>query len=239
MNRKQLTTVMSVILLAAVYVVSYVLLPAGKTVSGNTHAQETINIDFTDKTVVIDSGHGGVDPGKESADGILEKNINLAIACKLKSLLENDGIKVVMTRNDDNGLYQESDTNKKVADLEKRCAIINESGADIVVSIHQNSYQSASVKGAQAFYYKYSAQGKKLAEIIQENCKKELDADNKRVAKPDSTYYMLVHTETPTVIAECGFLSNPEEAAKLNSDEYQQKVAQALYNGIIAYFTSV
>jgi N-acetylmuramoyl-L-alanine amidase len=239
MNRKQLTTVMSVILLTAVYIVSYVLLPAGKTVNGNTHAQETINIDFTDKTVVLDSGHGGADPGKESADGILEKNINLAIAGKLQSLLEDAGIRVVMTRTDDNGLYQESDINKKVADLEKRCAIINDSGADIVVSIHQNSYQSAAVKGAQMFYYKHSAQGKKLAETMQSTCKDELDAENKRVAKADSTYYMLIHTDTPTVIAECGFLSNPEEAAMLNTQEYQQKVAQALYNGVIAYFTAV
>ena len=101
-------------------------------------AQE--NIDYEAKTVAIDSGHGGIDPGKISADGILEKDVNLAIASKLKILLEQSGITVIMTRADDNGLYQESDSNKKAADMKKRCSIINGSKADIAVSIHQNSY---------------------------------------------------------------------------------------------------
>ena len=171
-------------------------------ISGEYSGGAQENIDYEAKTVAIDSGHGGIDPGKISADGILEKDVNLAIASKLKILLEQSGITVIMTRADDNGLYQESDSNKKAADMKKRCSIINGSKADIAVSIHQNSY---------------------------------VDNTNKRVEKPDSAYYMLRNTQVPTVIVECGFLSNREEAYKLNNDEYQQKTAYSIYCGIIEY----
>lgn len=257
-NNKILTTVMSVLLLLAVYFATCVYLPesaaAGNMaeesqsdISGNEKGREadnsadsysdSININLSDKVVVIDSGHGGVDPGKESADGLLEKDINLAIAKVLKSKLENAGISVVMTRADDNGLYSENDSNKKMADMKKRCAIIEECNADVVVSIHQNSFQSPSVKGAQMFYYKHSAEGKKLAQIFQRAFKEYVDSTNERVEKANDTYYMLLHTKAPTVIAECGFLSSPQEAALLNSAEYQEKIAAALYYGVIEYFS--
>lgn len=244
MSRKNLITLMAVVLIMAVYTAVYVILPKarqvngeGGTQSGQGTGESTVEIDITKKTVVIDSGHGGYDPGKESTDGILEKDINLKIAYELKGLLEDSGVTVVMTRTDDNGLYQESDANKKIADMKKRCSIIDECKADIVVSIHQNSYESAEVSGAQVFYYKHSVEGKKLAQILQKSFKDNLDPDNKRQEKEDTTYYMLLHTSAPTVIAECGFLSNPEEAAKLNTPEYQKQVAEALYSGIIEYFT--
>ena len=257
-NNKILTTVMSVLLLLAVYFATCVYLPESAAAGNMTEARQTddgnsvneqkadngaesysdsININFADKVVVIDSGHGGIDPGKESADGILEKDINLAIAKVLKSKLENAGISVVMTRTDDNGLYSENDSNKKMADMKKRCAIIEECNADIVVSIHQNSFQSTSVKGAQMFYYKHSAEGKALAQIFQKTFKEYVDSTNQRVEKANDTYYMLLHTKAPTVIAECGFLSSPQEAALLNSAEYQEKIAAALYYGIIEYFS--
>ena len=135
-------------------------------ISGEYSGGAQEKIDYEAKTVAIDSGHGGIDPGKISADGILEKDVNLAIASKLKILLEQSGITVIMTRADDNGLYQESDSNKKAADMKKRCSIINGSKADIAVSIHQNSYVGEASKGAQVFYYKQSEEGKKLAGII-------------------------------------------------------------------------
>lgn len=245
MSRKNLITLMAVVLIMAVYTAVYVILPKERQVNGRSSLgnqqetnQDTVEIDITEKTVVIDSGHGGYDPGKESSDGILEKDINLKIAYELKELLEQSGVTVVMTRTDDNGLYQESDANKKIADMKKRCSIIDECKADIVVSIHQNSYQSPEVRGAQVFYYKHSAEGKKLAQFLQKSFKENLDPDNKRQEKADSTYYMLLHTSAPTVIAECGFLSNPQEAAKLNTPEYQKQVAAALYSGIIEYFTN-
>lgn len=238
-HKRLINILMAVLLIIAVYVSAYVLLPDGINTNGRSiyNEDDSIQIDFTKKTVVIDSGHGGIDPGKESSNGILEKNINIAIAYKLKSLLEGAQINVVMTRTDDNGLYTESDSNKKVADMKKRCDIIDKCKPDVVVSIHQNSFQSTSVSGAQVFYYKHSQQGRKFAHILQDSLKETLDPENERVEKADNTYYMLLHTSAPTVIAECGFLSNPREAQLLNSEEYQQKVAQALYNGIIKYFT--
>lgn len=246
MKRRLLISVMSVIMLVCVYVASNILLPkAQKVVAGNLQENESgsheteLSVDFSDKCVVVDSGHGGVDPGKESQNGVLEKDINIAIALKLKELLEQSQIKVVMTRTGDDGLYEENDANKKAADMKKRCAIINESDADLVVSIHQNSFQSSLVKGAQVFYYKYSAEGKELANILQKNLIEELDNNNKRVAKEDNTYYLLINTKLPTVIAECGFLSNAQEAELLVTEEYQQKVARALYDGIVEYLISL
>lgn len=248
MNNKLLTVIMSLLLLVSVYVVMCIYLPgqSGKGggnaagVAGNVESEnnsnEPENIDFTGNVVVIDSGHGGIDPGKTSADGLLEKEINLSIAYKLKAYLESSGMKVIMTRTDDKGLYSDSDVNKKSADMKKRCDIIKQANADIVVSIHQNSFQSSSVKGAQVFYYKHSAKGKQLAQSIQQAFKDYLDESNSRVEKADSTYYMLVHTSAPTIIAECGFLSNPEEARLLADEQYQDKVALAIYYGIIDYF---
>lgn len=109
--------------------------------------------------VVIDAGHGGTDPGKVGVDGSLEKDINLAVAKRLKTYLEQDDIRVIMTRETDTGLYSDTDSRKKMADMKKRCEIIEESGADLVVSIHQNSYHEESVSGGQVFYYRDSAKG--------------------------------------------------------------------------------
>ncbi len=141
-----------------------------------------------------------------------------------------------MTREDSGGLYSETDVNKKAADMNKRCEIIEKAGADIVVSIHQNSYPEPDVSGAQVFYYKHSSQGQKLAEILQEQLKDKLDKDNHRACKSNDNYYMLIHTPCPTVIVECGFLSCPSEEAKLADEAYQQKIAEALTAGIEEYF---
>ena len=196
-----------------------------------------VSVEMNQKQViVVDCGHGGMDPGMIGIDGLKEKDVNLAIGLKVKSALEKKDFQVVMTRETDVGLYDEDSNNKKVQDMQKRIFLIQEVKPVLAVSIHQNSFQNSSVKGAQVFYYKYSADGKKLAECIQDTFKKYADGNNKRQAKSDSTYYMLIHTKIPAVIAECGFLSNPEEAQLLISDEYQEKVALSLYNGIIDYF---
>ncbi len=239
-NQKWLHIVMTIGILLGVYITMYYCLPqkTGRDTERYRGQRKVVSEDVTESAahvVVLDSGHGGIDPGKESADGTLEKYINLAIATKLQQMLEQNGVKVVMTRTDDAGLYQETDHNKKIADMKKRCEIITQSHADLVVSIHQNSYSDTRAHGAQVFYYKHSANGKKLAQILQKNLKNGLDADNQRVEKPDTTYYMLLHTKVPTVIAECGFLSNPQETKLLQTEEYQTKVALALYNGIIEY----
>ncbi len=183
------------------------------------------------KTIVIDAGHGGFDPGKEGVSGEDEKYINLKIANYLQQYLEQSGASVIITRNDDNALG-----NTKNADMSERRNIINESDADITVSIHQNSFPSEKVHGAQVFYYKDSEEGKKLAECVQDSLIDTLDTSNTRAAKANSDYYMLRTNSTPSIIVECGFLSNPSEETYLNSSDYQQKTAWAIYKGILDYF---
>ena len=186
-------------------------------------------------TIVIDPGHGGNDPGKIGINDVLEKDVNLAISLKLKEILEQNDCKVIMTREADQGLYQEGDSNKKVADLHARCQIINDSGADAVISIHQNSFTSESSKGSQVFYQTTSGEGKVLAEILQEQLVSGLDPENNRVAKANSDYYMLKNTQAPMVIVECGFLSNSQEAELLTQEAYQRRVAWAVALGTLQY----
>lgn len=185
--------------------------------------------------IVVDAGHGGFDSGKVGIGNILEKEINLAIARKVQKNLEAAGIEVVMTRESDQGLYDENEENKKQQDMKKRCEMINESGADLAVSIHQNSYTEEYVCGPQVFYYETSQKGRELAQILQETLNEKLDIARPREIKADNTYYILKKTQIPTVIAECGFLSNMEEAEKLTSEEYQEQVAEAVCEGILQY----
>lgn len=183
-------------------------------------------------TIVIDPGHGGVDPGKVSGSGTEEKNINLAIALKLKPLLEADGYNVVLTREVDEDICTGSYS--KLEDLENRVDIISDSEAAFVISIHQNSYTDSNVKGAQVFYCKDSEEGKVMADYMQTSLL-SVDADNTRQPKADNSYYLFLHTECPIVIVECGFLSNPEEEKLLLSEEYQNQMAVAIRNGIHQY----
>ena len=188
--------------------------------------------------VVLDSGHGGFDPGKIAVDGSLEKDINLRIAQRVKQYLEASDVEVVMTRDADEGLYSESDSNKKTADMRNRCRLINDASPDLVVSIHQNSYHEESVKGAQVFYYKSSENGRRLAEILQKRFDYVLGAANTRSAKANDSYYLLLHVKSPIVIVECGFLSNWSEAALLNTEEYQDRTAWTIHMGILEYLNT-
>ena len=200
--------------------------------SGDAYIKET-------PVVVVDAGHGGTDPGKVGVDGSLEKDINLAVAERLKTYLEQDDVKVIMTRETDTGLYSETDSRKKMADMKKRCEIIEESGADLVVSIHQNSYHEESVSGGQVFYFRDSSKGKALAEILQERFDYVLGDRNRRLPKANGNYYLLLHVKCPIVIVECGFLSNRKEAALLNSGEYQDKLAYTIHMGIMEYLNKM
>ena len=158
----------------------------------------------------------------------LEKDINLQIAQKVKIHLEKNGLQVIMTREDD----VMEDT--KLEDMKKRVALINEIRPAITVSIHQNSYSDSGIKGAQVFYYTNSDISKNAAEIMQQELKK-VNAENTRQIKANSDFYMLKKTEVPTIIVECGFLSNPGEAEKLVSEEYQEQMAQAICSGIMTW----
>lgn len=188
--------------------------------------------------VVIDAGHGGIDPGKVGINGAKEKDINLSIALKVKQFLEANDVQVVLTRDTDEGLYDADASNQKVQDMKRRVSIIEETAPSVTVSIHQNSYPEEYVHGAQVFYYETSAEGKKLAEILQTRLVDDVDHENKRQIKANDSYYLLKKTPTPIVIVECGFLSNQEEAEKLCSELYQEKVAWAIHLGILQYLNS-
>ena len=185
--------------------------------------------------VVIDAGHGGFDPGKVGVAGSLEKEINLAIALELKELLEQNDITVVMTRIDDRGLYAETDSNKKSADMRERVNVLVQAGPVLAVSIHQNSFTDNKSRGAQVFYYTGSVEGKRGAELIQEAMRRELADGNRRAAKANASYYMLKKSPCPLVIVECGFLSNPEEEKMLGTAEYRRKVAWAIHLGVMEW----
>lgn len=229
-KRKKLEFIMAAMMLMLVYICAGKL-PAMK--AGSSHIAENKKAKHV---VLLDPGHGGVDPGKVSVTGTTEKELNLQIAEKVRKLLEKKDYTVIMTREDDSGLYQESDTNKKTADMKKRCLLAQECQADILVSIHQNSYSSQGVKGAQVFYYSGSEEGKKLAEQLQQCFREMVDSENGREAKENDSYYILLNVECPAVIAECGFLSNYEEAELLEQESYQEKVAKAIVHGICLYF---
>ena len=186
------------------------------------------------KTIVIDAGHGGPDPGKVSESGTLEKDINLKIALYLKEILESQNINVIMTRTEDKDLATE--TNKrKLSDIKERVKLMEKSNADMVISIHQNSYPDAEVYGAQCFYPTESEEGKKLAAIIQNQIITSTNQTKIREIKDNNDYYLLKHSSTPIVIVECGFLSNPAEEQLLLTDEYQHKMAWSIYLGTLQY----
>ena len=188
-------------------------------------------------SIVIEAGHGGIDPGKVGINDALEKDINLALALKLRDKFSQDSIRIILTRDSDTGLYSEGSTNKKAEDMQTRCKIISDASPIFTVSLHQNSYPSPEVCGAQVFYFGQSQDGKKLADMIQDSLISNVDPDNHRVAKANESYYLLKKTPTPTVIVECGFLSNPTEADLLLTDDYQNQLVDAIYNGIQNYLS--
>lgn len=165
----------------------------------------------------------------------MEKDLNLAIAKRVKALLEANDVKVVMTRKDEKGLYQDGDSNKKVKDMKNRLAAMTKVKPSLVVSIHQNSYPQESIKGAQVFYYSTSQEGKAIAELFQKQLREHLDRENHREAKGNDSYYLLKKTPYPIVIVECGFLSNWQEAEALITGDYQEKVAWAIHMGVMEY----
>lgn len=190
-------------------------------------------------TVCIDAGHGGEDPGKVSASGIQEKDINLILALKCQHILEENGIQVIMTRTEDCSLSDPSSSSKKVSDLQKRKEMMNQSTVDCAVSIHLNSYPDSSQSGAQIFYPSSSEESKKLASLLQEQLRYVTLDENKRQIKANHDYYLLRDNAVPTVIAEVCFLSNPSEAAMITEEYIQDRAAFALAMGIQQYLNSL
>lgn len=191
-----------------------------------------------DNLVVIDAGHGADDGGKVGTNGAVEKDINLKIALRVRELLKAQGVQVIMTRENDRGMYPKVGENRKLRDMQKRVELINKEKPALTVSIHQNSYTDERINGAQTFYYTGSEEGRKAAELLQEQFVSTLKPEKVRQAKENGSYYLLKYVENPIVIAECGFLSNAKEAELLCDEVYQEKIAWAIHLGIIKYLNS-
>lgn len=190
-------------------------------------------------TVVVDAGHGGEDGGASDQSGRPEKDINLAIAKDLRELLTASGYHVVMTRTADTSLSDPLKTirERKVSDIHNRMKIVESQQSCIFVSIHQNQFQESRYNGTQVFYSNNDKGSKELAQSVQNRVVSLLQKDNTRVVKPaTSSIYLLWNAKVPAILVECGFLSNSEEAAKLSRDDYQHKMAFAIYCGLLDSF---
>lgn len=190
----------------------------------------TIATPVTNRAIIIDAGHGGGDPGAIGDNGSLEKDINLSISLKLQQFIEQNGGTVLMTRVEDEMLG-----GNKRDDMKIRKRLREENSGDVFISIHLNSFPEESCKGAQTFYAN-NEESKALAEKIQKNMVKFLDESNSRIAKKLTDVYLLKNVNIPSVIVECGFLSNSIEEKLLMDEDYQSKVAFSIYSGILEYF---
>lgn len=189
-------------------------------------------------TIVIDAGHGGKDGGAVGkTTDVTESFLNLQYSLVLKAICEEYGFKVVLTRSDMNGLYSPFASNKKRSEMEKRKEIINKAKPDMVVSIHMNSFPNSSTRGAHVFYADGSESGKQLADSVQEVLFKNIENSHKTAKVGD--YYILNCSQSPSILVECGFLSNPEEELLLQDEEYINKFCYNIFCGMLLYFKMV
>jgi N-acetylmuramoyl-L-alanine amidase len=185
-----------------------------------------------DTVIVIDAGHGGFDGGAEGRlTGIKEDGLNLAVSKKLEAMFKNQGYTVIMTREDEDALGRTKDE-----DMKNRKQIIENSNADIVISIHMNKFVDTSCHGPVVFYHEDSAEGEKLAKLMQVKLVELLKPERPRVEKPES-YFILRSGEAPCVLVECGFLSNERDEQLLQTEEYQELCASAIFKGAMLYLT--
>lgn len=230
-NKKRILLMMGILLIAT-FTFSMQTFENEKTIS-------TVALPVSNKVIVIDAGHGKPDEGAQSSNGTTEAETNLKIALKLQTLLEQSGATVILTRSDEEAIYDlDSKTlrQKKISDIHNRVKIGNESKTDIFVSIHLNKIPQQQYFGWQCFYKEKDESSIRLAKSLQENLNESIQKENKRVAMKLENVYIMKHVEIPISIVECGFLSNPEEEKLLLEDSYQDKLAWGIYNGIIDYF---
>lgn len=204
-------------------------------------ALKTFFLPASNKIILIDPGHGGVDAGG-SAYGAVEKEINLDIALKLQKYIEEGGGIAHLTRIEDASTADKNrskNLTQKKSDLIERKKAIENTNADIFISVHMNKFQEEKYYGAQVFYPKNSEDSKMLGECIQNSLRENLDKTNKRKLKADSGIYVLKDNNVPSVLIECGFLSNKNEAEKFKNEKHRQKVAWAIYMGILEYFNNI
>lgn len=200
---------------------------------------QSADFTFSSNTVIIDAGHGGVDPGAIGANGSIEKDINLNIALALRDMLITNGYTVIMTRESDVALHDEKYKKIgqiKTSDLKNRLKLVNDNSDAITIMIHQNHFTEEKYNGAQMFYGRLNPQSQILAEALRQSFKGNLQPNNARQTKRSTKdVYVLHNAKSPIVLAECGFLSNYAESELLSNEEYQQKVAFTLYSGIEGY----
>ncbi|KRE93810.1 N-acetylmuramoyl-L-alanine amidase [Paenibacillus sp. Soil766] len=227
-----LKLLLSAMLVALVVFIYAYELPTTKTWSDWT-------LPLSGKTIALDAGHGGPDGGAESKDGIIEKDINLAITLRLRDYLQQAGAIVVLTRETDTDLAESGTkgySKRKTEDLHNRADMIQNNNADMFLSIHLNSIPSNKWRGAQTFYYLNNPDNPNLAALIQSELKRNLE-NTDRVAKlADKTVYLLKTLKIPSALVEVGFLSNPEEAKLLADENYQKMLAASVYQGILRYY---
>ena len=195
------------------------------------------------RIVVIDAGHGDPDGGAVSKRGTVESELNLKVAQLLEKQLGSRGYKVIMTRETEDGIHTEKSKTireKKKEDMQNRLEIVNSSGADIFVSIHMNLFQSEKYRGAEVLYSDKFENSLLLAELIQAELV-AIDPDNqpRQTKKADSSIFLMKNAEIPAVLVECGFLSNVEEEKLLKDEEYQERLAGAICDGIVQYYRSI
>ena len=186
----------------------------------------------TSLVVVLDAGHGGIDVGAVGANGTLESDLNLKYCLTLKEMMTEYGITVIMTRDDENGLYSKYKNGFKMEDMRKRREIIQNAAPDLVISIHMNKYSASSSRGAQVFYDDELQSGKQLAEVLQKAFINNLP-NARREAKP-ADLYVLKSTSAPSILVECGFLSNPEEEQLLNQESYMKSLCYCILASVLA-----
>lgn len=224
-----------IILLALILILGIIKLRKSK-------SEPVFYLPITNKVIAIDPGHGGPDPGKVSKNGVKEEELNLKIALNLKRLIEQSGGIVIMTRETEEGLHSplaKTLRQMKTEDLHRRKEIVDDSESQIFISIHLNSFTKSYYYGAQTFYKKGSTESEELALIIQNELKNILDPKNKREPQGIDDVYLLNEVSIPTVLVECGFLSNAEEEKLLTDELYQEKIAWSIYIGIMNYFNQL
>lgn len=191
------------------------------------------------QTIIIDAGHGGVDGGAISCTGVLESQINLKIALRLRDLCHLMGFETCMIRTSDISVYTEGKTiaAKKASDLRQRVRIVNSTNGGILISIHQNTFSDSQYSGAQVFYAATDG-SKALADQLQNTITGSINKGSTRESKPAGSVYLMQHINRTGVLVECGFLSNPSEEAKLRNAEYQKRICCAIVSGLSQYINA-
>lgn len=197
------------------------------------------SVPVSNHVIILDAGHGNPDGGAVSNDGnTIESDLNLDIVLKLQNLLESSNCTVILTRSDENGIYETNTSTireKKISDMKNRVSIANNSNAELFISIHMNKLEQTQYSGWQTFYKNDDLISKKIAQNIQSSLNHFLKRENKREVKSISDIYLTKHVKIPLVLVECGFLSNSEETKLLQTESYQNELAWSIYIGLMDY----